>query len=572
MENVNPVTKVVHVPSLQSAIEKAITNIERIPRGFEALMFSIYSMAVLSLTEDQCRDMLGDSRAMVLPRYVAATKAALLRARFMSSTSIVVMQALVLHILSIRDVYDSRAVWSLNGLAIRVAQGMGMGLDGTLLGLSPFETEIRRRIWWQLKMQDSRAAELSGQAKFQNFELNETTPKRPANIEDNDLYPAMMQAATESTRPTEMIWIVLRSELASYGATMKADMKRQGKVGFTSEEYAAMDDMQIKDDYITKIEDMVETKFLRFCDPSEPLQLMVLLTARCATNIIQFVAHHPRRWAHLDQVPASEQQLVWGIAFKLLERYSLLQSNPQLQRFAWNVPYYIQWHAVIHVLDTLRTDPLHADAAKAWRLIDSMYEMNSEMLLNANKPIFVAVGNLCLKAFTARATALVKEGRGNPKPPEYITNLQKQRQSAKARREAALTRRKGHDTLSDENKASISNDIPHKTHLQQPPSAKKHQQPTNPLQPSTHTGDDAFWLGNAPAATEDNFISASDAGGVAGADTMNLDMYTDTILSEDYNSNSNNNNGLDTPYNDSEVIDWAQWDAWLGGGELIRPK
>src|SRR6187402_468053 len=45
IENVNPLTKLVHVPSLQPAIERAITNIEHIPRGFEAFMFAMYSMA-----------------------------------------------------------------------------------------------------------------------------------------------------------------------------------------------------------------------------------------------------------------------------------------------------------------------------------------------------------------------------------------------------------------------------------------------------------------------------------------------------------------------------------------------
>lgn len=152
LENANPLSKLVHVPTLKPAIEKAITNIEHIPRGFEALMFAIYSMAVLSLTDSECKEMLGETRATLLPRYVAATKTALARARFMSSTSIVVLQALMLHILSIRDIYEPRAVWSLTGVAIRIAEGMGMRLDGTLLGLSPFETEIRRRIWWQLKM------------------------------------------------------------------------------------------------------------------------------------------------------------------------------------------------------------------------------------------------------------------------------------------------------------------------------------------------------------------------------------------------------------------------------------
>lgn len=267
IEKVNPLSKLVHVPTLQPAIEKAVTNIERIPRGFEALLFAIYSMAVLSLTEDECKEALGESRAILLPRYVAATKAALSRARFMSSTSIVVLQALVLHILSIRDACEPRAVWSLTGVAIRVAEVMGMRLDGKFLGLSSFETEIRRRIWWQLRMHDFRAAELSSQAKLREFELDETTPRKPANVNDSDMYPAMPQAAAESTKPTEMIWCMLRVELASFAATQKVKMQKLGKAVFTSEEYPAMDDLKIKDDFIRKLEDMIEIKYLRFCDP-----------------------------------------------------------------------------------------------------------------------------------------------------------------------------------------------------------------------------------------------------------------------------------------------------------------
>ena len=52
-ENVDPLTKIVHVPSLQPAIQKATTDIERIPRSLEALMFAIYAAAVISLKDDE---------------------------------------------------------------------------------------------------------------------------------------------------------------------------------------------------------------------------------------------------------------------------------------------------------------------------------------------------------------------------------------------------------------------------------------------------------------------------------------------------------------------------------------
>ncbi|KAF2092769.1 mitogen-activated protein kinase [Rhizodiscina lignyota] len=558
-ERVDPLMKLIHVPSLQSAIEKAVINIEDIPAGFEALMFAIYSMAVLSLTEDECTEFLRETRAIMLSSFVAATKAALSRAGFMSSTSIVVLQALVLHIFSIRDTYDPRAVWSLTGLALRVAEGMGMRIDGTLLGLSLFETEIRRRVWWQLRMHDFRAAELAGQAKFRDFEIDETTPKKPANVNDSDLSPVMRQAPPESTKPTEMTWCALRSDLATFAHTQMARMRKRGKAGLASEEYAALDDLQLKDKSIKEMEDLIETKYLRFCDPSQPLHLMTLLGARLSLNLVRFQAHHPRRWAKLEHVSASEQEFVWGTVLQLLEQYNMLQSNPQLRRFAWNTPYFIQWHAVIHVLDTLQADPLRLDAEKAWGLIDALYQNNPDMLLSINKPIVAAVGNLCLRAYSARAGALAKQKGRLPGPPEYINKLRELREVAKARVEGRIARSKGQEAIGGEarltrTEANVTwpdtNPRPVEARVeasrQQYPVAK---QPPNPIPGSTLTQDDAFWLSDA-------LVNSNIASGAA--EMMNLDM--DTILAEDYWLDTSNGDG----------IDWGQWDAWFGNPDPMR--
>ncbi|OBT64330.1 hypothetical protein VE03_06784 [Pseudogymnoascus sp. 23342-1-I1] len=562
IENVNPLMKIVHIPSLQTAIDKAISNMENIPRGFEALMFAIYHTAIISLTDDECKDITGETRPILLRRYLAATKAALSRAKFMSTASIVVLQALAIHLISIREIYEPRALWNLTGVAIRIAEGMGMRIDGTFLGLSPFESEIRRRLWWQLKLHDSRAAELCGQAKFQDFALNNTSPRRPANVNDADLYPSMLEPPQESTRPTEMIWCMFRAELAGFASAQIARMPKLDKSMFTNPEYEAMNDMKIKEVFMDGLIDDLETKYLRFCDPSQPLQLMVLFGARCAVNIIRFMAYHPRKWANQDQVPASEQQLVWDVVLQLLEQYNQMQSNPQLRRFAWNVPYFIQWHAVIHILDSLRANPLHKDAGKAWGLVNTLYETNSEMCLSTKRPMFMAIGSLCLKAFSAREAALAKENKSLPHTPKYITRLREQRVEAKARREAAIARNKQRESLSSEKRPAPvdvdtvwpnANQNPGNPQVeaqaQQNPAAS--QQPANPVQSATRTGDDAFWLNDA---TNGN-ISAC-----GPSDAMNLD--SNDILAQDY--------WFDTP--SGEVIDWQKWDAWLGNGDPVRPS
>lgn len=532
-----------HVPTLEPAIEKAIARIGSIPKGFEALMFSIYGIATLSLTDAECIEKLGESKATLLPRYVGATRNALNSAGFMSSTSVVTLQALMLYIFSIRDVFEPRAVWSLTGLAIRIAENMGMRIDGTILGLSPFETEIRRRIWWQLQMHDFRAGELSGQAKFRNFELDETTPRKPANVNDGDLTPTMQKAAVDSVRPTEMIYCMLRADLASFAAAQKAKMNRMAKTTVTSEDFSAMDDLKTKDVFIKELEDSIEKNYIRFCDPSQPLQFLTLLGARLSINLICFIAHHPRRWARLEYVPQSEKQLIWGIAMGLLEQYDMMQSSPQLRRFAWCVPYFIQWHAVIHVLDTLRASPFHHDAPNAWRLIDVLYHNNPQMLMSAKKPIFMAVGNLCLKAYDARSAMLETQEQNVPKQPEYVEKLREIRESAKTKREEAIARRNEQKNMEAETRILATKDNVSQTKDDSEPSVSVEAA----SQPYTlSTDDDAFWLNNGLDRLDD-------------ADGM-MDLDFDTVLAHNY--------WLDNP--NGEGIDWAQWDALATNVEPSR--
>lgn len=52
------------------------------------------------------------------------------------------------------------SLFVLSGMTIRLAQTMGLHRDGKALGLSPFETELRRRLWWHIVHLDFRAADM----------------------------------------------------------------------------------------------------------------------------------------------------------------------------------------------------------------------------------------------------------------------------------------------------------------------------------------------------------------------------------------------------------------------------
>jgi hypothetical protein len=79
LDNVNPLLKVTHTPTLQPRIIDAASDVENISPALEALMFSIYCVAVLSLTDDECRVSFRLSRDYLLSGYQVVCKQALLK-------------------------------------------------------------------------------------------------------------------------------------------------------------------------------------------------------------------------------------------------------------------------------------------------------------------------------------------------------------------------------------------------------------------------------------------------------------------------------------------------------------
>ena len=582
IENVDPLTKVVHVPTLRPAIQKAASNIETIPRNFEALIFAIYGAAIMSIKDEECKQRFCEPRKTLLSRYISATKIALSRAKFMGTMSLVVLQALVLHLFSVRDIYEPRAVWSLTGVAVRIAQGMGLERDGESLGMPPFEVEMRRRIWWLLKTHDFRTAELCGLAKFRDLDTGAENTKWPTNVNDDELYPGMPSLPAESNALTDVVFVVLRYEFTNFAAGRIARFRQQGKNSSQFSLHASGSDKAEIEEAFKEVEELLETKYLRYCDPSQPLHLMTMIIARAAMNVIRFLTHHPRRWVSIEQTPLSERQWVWGISIKLLEQQNMVQSNPLLKQFAWHITYFFLWHVFIHVLDTLRADPLIADAEKAWRIICTAYESNPDMVFNTKKLIHVAVGNLCLKAYSARETALQNGSMCVSSTPEFILQLRQQREVAMAKRQARNAKSSQSKDLANHDQtdscdrgltagagAVCSRNISEHAYLQQSRTPRSpsltqtsgdtseyahFQQNTLSRSPNlTQTGGDTesnpFWFIDG--------LDDSQAGNLNGM----MDIDTDFMLAQDYSVKENA----------TQTINWEQWDAWLVDSNVIRP-
>ena len=96
LDRVNPLTKIIHVPTLQPYIIEATTDPSNVPLHYQPLLFTVYLMATLSLSEAECHQLLGSSQALALQRFSSATRTALLRFDYLRNYDMAALQALVL--------------------------------------------------------------------------------------------------------------------------------------------------------------------------------------------------------------------------------------------------------------------------------------------------------------------------------------------------------------------------------------------------------------------------------------------------------------------------------------------
>lgn len=162
LDNVNPLVKSFHAPTVQQMIIDASGDMATLSKPNEALLFSIYFLAVLSLTNVECENHFSESRQKLLARYIRGVQQALVNAKVLRSLNLTTLQAFSLFLTGARRVYDPHTVWTLTGVAVRIAQRLGIHTDIASSRLSPFDAEMRRRTWWQIVFLDGHASKLAG--------------------------------------------------------------------------------------------------------------------------------------------------------------------------------------------------------------------------------------------------------------------------------------------------------------------------------------------------------------------------------------------------------------------------
>lgn len=289
---------------------------------------------------------------------------------------------------------DPRAHFCLTGIAVRIAQRMGLNYDGTTYGLPPFETEMRRRLWFQIMFLDNRVSELSGAgASVLNYIW---TTKPPLNVNDSDLFPDMKDPPTESKRLTEMAYVLQRCEMVTLLQAV-----RSGRIGESTEE---------KTRAIDELGQRLDERYGKYCDPNIPLHLLTTLMRRC--NLAKMSMGPPSSHGangNSNPLSTAEKDRLFLHSLEMIESHTAMLGSPSLERFMWHITTNFPFPAHVFLLVALRTRTKGELVERAWRAFEEHYEkrmLNSAVLTSmvkaGNSPLHAAVANLTFKAWGAR--------------------------------------------------------------------------------------------------------------------------------------------------------------------------
>ncbi|WYZ46430.1 hypothetical protein EsH8_IX_000655 [Colletotrichum jinshuiense] len=429
INNVNPLLKITHVPTVQGLIIEASANLEKIPKSVEALMFAIYLMAVTSLEDAEVAKMFNEPKPTILSRFHTALQQALVNAGFMRTSDTMVLQAYMLYLIAVRMFVDPRQIFCLVGIAVRIGQRMGLHRDAAAFGLSPYEVEQRRRLWWTIVGYDRRIGEMTGSTVTALSTAGDC--KLPLNINDTDLHVNGKDAPTPHQGVTEMLFVLIRTELAM---AISSDTLRDGqRHGDKDKEassgagvprpvptvrMAGQDQSYTLDGFFAHI----EGTYLKWCDPKIPLHFFTLTMTRqalCKMRVISFLVRMGNGEA--TTLAEHERDTLFLEAIQMIEYDNVVQAAESLQGYKWYTYLHFPFPAYMFLVTELRHRLTGPMVERAWDAIAENHDRRG-LITTLHSPMHIAFGNLFIKAWDAHEAGQQQVGKP-VQEPMWITRL-----------------------------------------------------------------------------------------------------------------------------------------------------
>ena len=289
-------------------------------------------------------------RDQLLARYRLGTEQALEQADILNDPDITILQALAIYLGVLQYIGEARFAWSLTGVLVRLAASMKIQRDGSnLTNMSPFEAEMRRRLWWQICLIDSRSEDIQVSA----YKIGEGMfdAKMPVNTDDVILDPGMRASPILMVSWTGMTIFLIRCEVWKLSRRLQSVTAVSSILADTEERLGLVQQYQAK----------VENTYLKYLDPNKPIHAFVATMTRLFLTKVSLILDIKQQSAKATQPTrddSSQSDKVFMSSLLIIEYTYALQNEPSWSDWRWQIQgRQPPWHALNAVLTQLCTRP-----------------------------------------------------------------------------------------------------------------------------------------------------------------------------------------------------------------------
>lgn len=306
------------------------------------------------------------------------------------------------------------------GVATRIARRIGIHSESANTKCTALEAELRRRVWWSLVLFDTR---IGAMANYKSETLSPIFDCRTLlNVNDPDLRAELREPPVVQGIATEAIFAVVRSEVAEFirHTTFYLDFTNPALKSVAKD---GEQDPSAESSAMAPLEKMIEERYLRFCDPDNPLHFMTIWTTR------YYIAKYgllEQYWKFsVSPVPQTDTQrdTTLSIALAMLESDTKILTNSLTKGYRWLFHFYFPFPAYVHIFQDLRRR--NKQAERAWEVMSDNYEARCAFVTTNDSPLLPLFANVVLEAWQACEAAYGQTGECLG-PPRIVSHVRSQ--------------------------------------------------------------------------------------------------------------------------------------------------
>ncbi|KAM0723497.1 hypothetical protein Q7P37_000484 [Cladosporium fusiforme] len=408
LSNVEPIFRLFHTPTLVSFMRDGSSYLGQPwdAPGNQALKRAIWMAGVNSLSSQDCFDITGETRTDALNHYKRLVGISLAQADLVNTNDMATLQAFTVYLTACRTDDTTRRMWTLISVLMRIATAMNLhrGVSTNCKYYSPFQIELRRRLWWRIRYLDvfssiDRGSELLINAESYSVPLPTLTNDELFD-ESSQTIPVLEGCDTDTSfvnmcfDACEVIDSLLKPEVHPSGDTW--EKRHKLALEFSSR---------------------VDERYMQYFNAGTPFDGFRRAVGESMKASMILRAVRPMQRYVSSTPPRVDSPYVLRMAKENLRGSEEIYKLEGAERWRWQI--WVQWHALAVALAglcSIRGTPL---ADEAWYHVERQYERSAKYVADSrNGMLWRPVEKLYKKATAFRDGAAKQTQNTLPPQPQ----------------------------------------------------------------------------------------------------------------------------------------------------------